>query len=109
MQISLEQCKSGKFHVFANFCPKVDKLAGGDHFGPDIICAQAKRPRTLHYDANKTEQKEKLPIYVSMISYQFCDVNINVLHKHTFEAFYKRNTFINMDVLHCNKQGGLVG
>ena len=49
MQISLEQCKSGKFHVFANFCPKVDKLAGGDHFGPDIICAQAKRPHTaLH-------------------------------------------------------------
>ena len=49
MQISLEQCKSGKFHVFANFCPKVDKLAGGDHFGPDIICAQAKRPRNaLH-------------------------------------------------------------
>ena len=53
MQISLEQCKSGKFHVFANFCPKVDKLAGGDHFGPDIICAQAKRaaqcttPQTL--------------------------------------------------------------
>ena len=49
MQIPLEQCRSGKFHVFANFCPKVDKLAGGDHFGPDIICAQAKRPHTaLH-------------------------------------------------------------
>jgi len=48
-----------------------------------------------------------MPIYVSMISYQFCDVNVIVLQKHTFEAFHKSSTFKYM--AYCNKQGGLVG
>ena len=64
-----------------------------------ILFVLRLKGRTLHYTANieaveeKTEQKEELPIYVSMISYQFCHVNVNVLHKHTFEAFHKSSTF----------------
>ena len=30
---------------------------------------------------------------INDISYQFRHVNVNVLHKHTFEAFYKSSTF----------------
>ena len=57
-----------------------------------ILFVLRLKGRTLHYTANieaveeKTEQKEELPIYVSMISYQFCHVNVNVLQTYIWSV-----------------------
>ena len=61
-----------------------------------------------HWGSRREKGTEGRVANLRMISYQFCHVNVNVLYKHTLKRFIKV-VLLNINVLHCNKQGGSSG